>query len=79
MIGRAAITQRDDGALVDPRSDADWLDWVPAGALRNWCANDLLVDWLVRRHDGAGSRRDLRRSGAGNGGRQRDDGYGAEK
>ena len=46
MIGRAAITQRDDGALVDPRSDADWLDWVPAGALRNWCANDLLVDWL---------------------------------
>ncbi|HEY7624840.1 MAG TPA: hypothetical protein VIA63_07425 [Candidatus Limnocylindria bacterium] len=58
MIGRAAITQRDDGALVDPRSDAEWLDWVPAGELRNWCEGDLLADWLAEYGEQHGFRRD---------------------
>jgi hypothetical protein len=58
VIGRAAITQRDDGALVDPRSDAEWLDWVPAGELRNWCEGDLLADWLAEYGEQHGFRRD---------------------
>ena len=58
MIGRAAITQRDDGALVDPRTDADWLGWVAAGAIRNWCHDDLLVDWLSEYGEQHGFRRD---------------------
>ena len=58
MIGRAAITQRDDGDLVDPRTDADWLDWVAARDLRNWCDNDLLVDWLSEFGEQHGFRRD---------------------
>lgn len=31
---------------ADPRTDLDWLDWVAAGDTRNWCRNDLLIDWL---------------------------------
>ena len=58
MIGRAAITQRDDGTPADPRTDAEWLDWVPAGAVRNWCADDLLLDWLAEFGERAGFRRD---------------------
>ncbi len=58
MIGRAAITQRDDGALVDPRTDADWLEWVAARAVRNWCDDDLLVDWLAEFGEQHGFRRD---------------------
>ena len=58
MIGRAAITQRDDAALVDPRTDADWLDWVAAGALRNWCDGDLVLDWLSEFGEQHGFRRD---------------------
>jgi hypothetical protein len=58
VIGRAAITQRDDGALVDPRTDADWLDWVAAGSVRNWCHEDLLVDWLSEYGEQHGFRRD---------------------
>ncbi|HEY9325052.1 MAG TPA: hypothetical protein VIS26_00655, partial [Candidatus Limnocylindria bacterium] len=37
---------RDDGLPCDPRTDLEWLDWVAAGELRNWCRNDLLIDWL---------------------------------
>ena len=37
---------RDDGLPCDPRTDLDWLDWVAAGDTRNWCKNDLLLDWL---------------------------------
>jgi hypothetical protein len=37
---------RDDGHPADPRTDLEWLDWVAAGDMRNWCRNDLLVDWL---------------------------------
>ncbi|HYU82141.1 MAG TPA: hypothetical protein VFA31_05305 [Candidatus Polarisedimenticolia bacterium] len=58
MIGRAAITQRDDGDLVDPRTDADWLDWVAARDIRNWCDDDLLLDWLSEFGEQHGFRRD---------------------
>jgi hypothetical protein len=58
VIGRAAITHLDDGTMIDPRSDADWLEWVPAGAVRNWCENDLLVDWLTEYGEREGFRRD---------------------
>jgi hypothetical protein len=58
LIGRAAITQRDDGELVDPRSDTDWLDWVAARDTRNWCDNDLLLDWLSEFGRQHGFRRD---------------------
>ena len=37
---------RDDGLPCDPRTDLEWLDWVAAGETRNWCKNDLLLDWL---------------------------------
>jgi hypothetical protein len=63
LIGRAAITQRDDGELVDPRTDADWLDWVAAGDLRNWCDDDLLLDWLAEFGEQHGFRRDDRMPG----------------
>jgi len=58
LIGRAAITQRDDGDLVDPRTDADWLDWIAARDIRNWCDNDLLLDWLSEFGEQHGFRRD---------------------
>ena len=63
MIGRAAITQRDDGSLADPRTDADWLEWVAAGAVRNWCSDDLLADWLDEYGERHGFRRDDQLSG----------------
>jgi hypothetical protein len=63
VIGRAAITQRDDGTVVEPRTDTDWLDWVPAGAVRNWCDGDLLVDWLAEYGEQHGFRRDDRLPG----------------
>jgi hypothetical protein len=37
---------RDDGIPCDPHTDLEWLDWVAAGETRNWCRNDLLLDWL---------------------------------
>src|SRR5881296_218136 len=46
-IGRDAIVLRDDGLPADPHTDLEWLDWVAAGETRNWCRNDLLVDWLA--------------------------------
>jgi hypothetical protein len=36
----------DDGLPCDPQTHLDWLDWVAAGETRNWCKNDLLLDWL---------------------------------
>ncbi len=45
-IGQDAIVLRDDGHPADPHTDLEWLDWVAAADTRNWCRNDLLVDWL---------------------------------
>src|SRR5437773_9616002 len=58
MIGRAAMTQPDDGALVYPRTDADWLGWAAGGDIRNWCRDDLLADWLTEYGEQHGVRRD---------------------
>src|SRR5256886_7374056 len=58
LIGRAAITQRDDGSLVVPRTDADWLEWAGAGDVGNWCDDDLLLDWLAEFGERHGFRRD---------------------
>ena len=63
MIGRASITQREDGTLNDPRTDAEWLDWVSAGGVRNWCHDDLLADWLEEYGERHGFRRDDRLPG----------------
>jgi hypothetical protein len=41
-----ALTRADDGTLILPASASDWIDWVPASSLRNWCRDDTLVDWL---------------------------------
>ncbi len=46
-LGREAIVLRDDGLPADPHTDLEWLEWVAAGDTRNWCRNDLLVDWLA--------------------------------
>jgi len=62
-LGREAITRRDDGTICDPASDADWLDWVPAGALRSWCSGDLVVDWLAEYGEQHGFRRDDQQPG----------------
>lgn len=37
---------RDDGVPADPRTDLEWLEWVAAADTRDWCRNDLIVDWL---------------------------------
>ena len=58
LSGRTAITQRVDGTVVDPRTDTDWLEWVAAGGVRNWCAGDLLLDWLSEYGERHGFRRD---------------------
>jgi len=41
-----AIVTRDDGTFLDPGTDAEWADWVSAGATRNWCRRNELIDWL---------------------------------
>ena len=46
--GANALVTRDDGNTVLPTTDADWDDWVAAGAIRNWAGNDPLLDWLER-------------------------------
>jgi hypothetical protein len=56
--GADAIWTRDDGTVCDPRTDEEWDDWVPAGAVRHWCDGDPLLDWLDRYGDEGGFARD---------------------
>ena len=60
--GANALVTRDDGNTVVPTTDADWDDWVAAGAIRNWAANDALLDWLDRFGGELGYARDDQRS-----------------
>jgi len=60
--GANALVTRDDGNTVLPTTDADWDDWVSAGALRNWAANDPLLDWLDRYGGERGLARDDQRA-----------------
>lgn len=61
--GAAAIWTRDDGTVDDPRTDADWEQWVAAKAVRHWCDADPLLDWLDRYGDDRGFVRDDRQPG----------------
>ncbi|HUG56559.1 MAG TPA: hypothetical protein VMJ92_05715 [Candidatus Limnocylindrales bacterium] len=56
--GASALWTRDDGSFLDPRTDADWRDWVAAGATRAWCLGDPLLDWLERYGESRGFARD---------------------
>jgi len=44
--GRDALTTRDDGGIDDPYTEAHWGEWVAAGATRQWCRRNELIDWL---------------------------------
>lgn len=58
--GAASIWTRDDGTTCDPRTDAEWDEWVPATAVRHWCDADPLLDWLDRYGEERGFARDDR-------------------
>jgi hypothetical protein len=60
--GANALVTRDDGNTIVPTTDADWDDWVSAGAMRNWAANDTLLDWLERYGGQRGYARDDQRA-----------------
>jgi len=60
--GANALVTRDDGNTVLPTTDADWDDWVSAGAMRNWARNDALLDWLERYGGERGIARDDQRA-----------------
>jgi len=60
--GANALVARDDGSTLVPSTDADWQDWVAAGATARWCRNDALVDWLDRYGAACGHVRDDRRA-----------------
>ncbi len=60
--GANALITRDDGNTVIPTTDDDWDDWVSAGAIRNWAANDTLLDWLDRYGGEHGIARDDQRA-----------------
>ena len=60
--GTAAFVTRDDGTPLDPRTNADWDDWVAAGATRAWCRGDQLWDWLDRYGGEKGFARDDERA-----------------
>ena len=60
--GANALVTRDDGNTILPTADADWDDWVSAGAIRNWARNDALLDWLDRYGGERGIARDDQRA-----------------
>jgi hypothetical protein len=60
--GANALVTRDDGNTVLPTADADWDDWVSAGAIRNWARNDGVLDWLDRYGGERGIARDDQRA-----------------
>ena len=60
--GTNALVTRDDGNTVLPTTDTDWDEWVAAGAIRSWAANDGLLDWLERYGGEHGFARDDQRA-----------------
>lgn len=44
--GRDALVTRDDGTVDDPHTEEQWAGWVAAGATRQWCRRNELIDWL---------------------------------
>jgi hypothetical protein len=47
-MGRPAITQTDEGAVINPVTPDAWLDWVSATRTRNHVLGEPLLDWLER-------------------------------
>ncbi|MDP9320684.1 MAG: hypothetical protein M3P16_06280 [Chloroflexota bacterium] len=60
--GANALVTRDDGNTVVPTTDAEWDDWVAAGAIRNWARHDAILDWLDRYGGERGIARDDQRA-----------------
>jgi len=60
--GAAALVTRDDGSVLDPKTEDDWEDWIAAGATRAWCRGDPLWDWLDRYGGERGFARDDERA-----------------
>ena len=60
--GSNALVTRDDGNTVLPTTDADWDEWVSAGAIRNWARHDGILDWLDRYGGERGIARDDQRA-----------------
>lgn len=56
--GAAAIWTRDDGTVADPKTEAEWDEWVVVGSTRHWCDGDPLLDWLDRYGEQNGFLRD---------------------
>ena len=61
--GANALVTRDDGNTVLPTTDAEWDDWVAAGAIRSWARHDGILDWLHRYGGERGFARDDQRAG----------------
>ena len=45
-MGVEALTQRNDGTIVTPSTEQDWLRWVSARQTRNHVLGDPILDWL---------------------------------
>ena len=56
-MAKDAITHNDSGTKRVPTSDAEWDEWVPASALRNYVLGDPLLDWLDRHGESKGFER----------------------
>jgi hypothetical protein len=61
--GANALVTRDDGNTVLPTTDADWDEWVAAGAIHSWARHDGILDWLDRYGGERGYARDDQRAG----------------
>jgi hypothetical protein len=45
-VGKEALVLNDDGRRLDPKSAAEWAEWVSASRTRHFALGDPLLDWL---------------------------------